>query len=37
MQYLNNTQVLYNSPASVVEINLCEKEITNTEEQEESA
>ena len=33
---LNNNQVLYNDPTSVVETNLSEKEITNAEEQQES-
>ena len=37
MQYLNNNQVLYNNPASVVETNSSEKEIANAEEQEESS
>ena len=37
MQYLNNNQVPYNNPASVLETNSSGKEITNAEEQEESS
>ena len=33
---LNNNQVLYNNPTSVVETNSSEKEITNAEEHQES-
>ena len=33
---LNNNQVLYNNPTSIVETNSSEKEITNAEEQQES-
>ena len=33
---LNNNQVFYNNPTSVVETNSSEKEITNAEEQQES-
>ena len=34
---LNNNQVLYNNPTSVVKTNSSEKEITNAEEQQESS
>ena len=33
---LNNNQVLYNNPTSVVKTNSSEKEITNAEEHQES-
>ena len=33
---LNNNQVLYNNPSSLVETNSSEKDITNAEEQQES-
>ena len=33
---LNNNQVLYNNPTSVVKTNSSETKITNVEEQEES-
>ena len=34
---LNNNQVLYNNPTSVVETNSSEKEITNAEKQQKSS
>ena len=34
---LNNNQVLYNNPTSVVETNSSEKEITNAEKEQESS